>query len=105
MKHGPIALLSEDTPVIAIAPADSNLNLMESTIRECSSRGAKVILITDHEGPICEFADLVIQCNESHDALSPFTNNSLQLLAYRVGVMKGVNVDRPRNLAKSVTVV
>ena len=106
LKHGPIALLSDDTPVIAIAPADSNLNLMESTIRECKSRGAKVILITDHEGPICEFADLVIQCNESHDALYPFTAIiPLQLLAYRVGVMKGVNVDRPRNLAKSVTVV
>ena len=106
LKHGPIALLSENCPIIAIAPSDSNLNLMESSIRECKSRGAKIILITDHEGPICEFADLVIQTHESHEDLSPFTSIiPLQLLAYRVGVLKGVNVDRPRNLAKSVTVV
>ncbi len=106
LKHGPIALLSENTPVIAIAPSDSTLNLMESTIRECKSRGAKVILLTDYEGPICEHADLVIQFNETHEYLSPFTSIiPLQLLAYRLGVMKGVNVDRPRNLAKSVTVV
>ena len=106
LKHGPIALLSENTPVIAIAPSDSNLNLMESTIRECKSRGAKVILLTDYEGPICDHADLVIQFNETHEYLSPFTSIlPLQLLAYRVGVLKGVNVDRPRNLAKSVTVV
>ncbi len=106
LKHGPIALLSQNTPVIAIAPSDSTLNLMESTIRECKSRGAKVILLTDYEGPICEHADLVIQFNETHEYLSPFTSIiPLQLLAYRLGVLKGVNVDRPRNLAKSVTVV
>ncbi len=106
LKHGPIALLSENTPVIAIAPSDYSLNLMESTIRECKSRGAKVILITNHEGPICEIADLVIQFSDTHEELSPFLSIiPLQLLAYRVGVLKGVNVDRPRNLAKSVTVV
>jgi len=106
LKHGPIALLSEGSPIIAIAPSDSNLNLMESTVRECKSRGAKVILITDHEGPICQFADLVIQTQETHEDLTPFTSIiPLQMLAYKVGVLKGVNIDRPRNLAKSVTVV
>ena len=106
LKHGPIALLSENTPVIAIAPSDHSLNLMESTIRECKSRGAKIILVTNHEGPICEIADLVIQFGDTHEKLSPFLSIiPLQLLAYRVGVLKGVNVDRPRNLAKSVTVV
>ena len=106
LKHGPIALISEGSPVIAIAPTDSTLNLMESSIRECKSRGARIILITDNEGPICRLADVVIPISETHPDLSPFTTIiPLQLLAYHVGVRKGVNVDRPRNLAKSVTVV
>ena len=106
LKHGPIALLSEGSPVIAIVPSDEKLNLMESSIRECKSRGAKIILITDSEGPICELADILIQTNKTHPDLSPFVNIiPIQLLAYQVGVDKGVNVDRPRNLAKSVTVV
>lgn len=106
LKHGPIALISEDSPVVAIVPTDSKLNLMESSIRECKSRGAKIILITDNEGPITDLADILIQTNQSHSALSPFSNIiPIQLLAYHVGVLKGVNVDRPRNLAKSVTVV
>ena len=106
LKHGPIALLSEGSPVIAIVPSDDKLNLMESSIRECKSRGAKIILITDSEGPICELADILIQTNKTHPDLSPFVNIiPIQLLAYQVGVDKGVNVDRPRNLAKSVTVV
>jgi len=106
LKHGPIALISEGSPVIAIVPTDSKLNLMETSIRECKSRGAKIILITDNEGPITDLADILIQTNQAHSVLSPFTNIiPIQLLAYHVGVQKGVNVDRPRNLAKSVTVV
>jgi len=106
LKHGPIALISEGSPVIAIAPTDSNLSLMESSIRECKSRGAKIILITDNEGPVTELADILIQTNNTHPELSPFVNAiPIQLLAYYVGVENGVNVDRPRNLAKSVTVV
>ena len=106
LKHGPIALIEEGTPVIAIAPSDSKLNLMESSIRECKARGAKIILITDHEGPITRFADVVIQTMKTHSELSPFVNIiPLQLLAYHAGVSRGINVDRPRNLAKSVTVV
>lgn len=106
LKHGPIALISEGSPIIAIAPNDSKLNLMESSIRECKSRGAKIILITDSEGPITELADILIHTNQTHSDLSPFVNAiPIQLLAYHVGVANGVNVDRPRNLAKSVTVV
>ena len=61
MKHGPIALLSDGSPVIAVVPSDSKLNLMESSIRECKTRGAKIILITDNEGPLTELADILIQ--------------------------------------------
>ena len=105
LKHGPIALIENGTPVIAIAPSDSKLNLMESSIRECKSRGAKIILITDHEGPITMLADVVIQTMKSTPELSPFINIiPLQLLAYNAGINNGINVDRPRNLAKSVTV-
>jgi glucosamine--fructose-6-phosphate aminotransferase (isomerizing) len=106
LKHGPIALISEGSPIIAVAPTDSKLSLMESSIRECKSRGAKIILITDSEGPIAQLADILIQTNRTHPDLSPFVNAiPIQLLAYHVGVANGVNVDRPRNLAKSVTVV
>jgi glutamine---fructose-6-phosphate transaminase (isomerizing) len=105
LKHGPIALIENNTPVIAIAPSDSKLNLMESSIRECKSRGAKIILITDHEGPITKIADVVIQTINTDAELSPFINIiPLQLLAYNAGINNGINVDRPRNLAKSVTV-
>jgi glucosamine--fructose-6-phosphate aminotransferase (isomerizing) len=106
LKHGPIALLSEGAPVVAVVPSDSKLNLMESSIRECKSRGAKIILITDNEGPIVDLADILIQTSKTHEDLTPFTSIiPLQLLAYRVGLLKGANVDRPRNLAKSVTVI
>lgn len=106
LKHGPIALISEGSPIIAIASNDSKLSLMESSIRECKSRGAKIILISDSEGPITDLADILIPSSRTHPDLSPFTNAiPIQLLAYHVGVKNGVNVDRPRNLAKSVTVV
>ena len=106
LKHGPIALIEEGTPVIAVAPSDETLALMESSIRECRTRGAKVILITDNEGPILEFADVVIHTQSTGPETSPEVNAiPLQLLAYRLGAFKGLNVDRPRNLAKSVTVV
>lgn len=106
LKHGPIALLSPGSPVIAIAPSDDKLRLMESSIRECKSRGAKIILITDNDGPITQFADVIIKTNSTHPDLSPFVNIiPLQLIAYHSGLRKGTNVDRPRNLAKSVTVV
>ena len=106
LKHGPIALISKGSPVVAIAPSDSKINLMETSIRECKSRGAKIILITDSEGTIADLADILIQTNKTHPDLSPFASIiPIQLLAYQVGVAKGVNVDRPRNLAKSVTVV
>ena len=106
LKHGPIALIEDGMPVIAVAPSDSSLPLMESSIRECKTRGAKIILITDHEGPVTQFADVVIQTQATQQETSPMVNViPLQLLAYHLADRKGLNVDRPRNLAKSVTVV
>jgi glucosamine--fructose-6-phosphate aminotransferase (isomerizing) len=106
LKHGPIALITEGSPVIAIAPLDDKINLMESSIRECKARGATIILVSDSEGPIVDLADILIPFSSTHTDLSVFTSIlPLQLLAYHLGVTKGVNVDRPRNLAKSVTVV
>jgi glutamine---fructose-6-phosphate transaminase (isomerizing) len=106
LKHGVLALIESGTPVVVISPSDSMLNLMESSIRECKARGAKIILITDSNGPITKLADALIQTPSIHDDLYPFVNTlPLQLLAYKVGIKKGINVDRPRNLAKSVTVV
>lgn len=106
LKHGPIALIEEGTPVIAVAPSDETLALMESSIRECRTRGAKVILITDNEGPITTFADYLISTDFPGREMSPMVNIvPLQILAYLLAKKKGLNVDRPRNLAKSVTVV
>ena len=106
LKHGPIALIEDGTPVIAVAPTDETLSLMESSIRECKARGAKVILITDNEGPITNIADVVIPTIYSDCNTSVIVNSiPLQMLAYKLGKNKGLNVDRPRNLAKSVTVV
>lgn len=106
LKHGTIALLEKNSPVIAVAPKDKYLRLTESSIRECKSRGAKIILITDDEGPIREFSDYLIKTFQTHPDLSPFVNIiPLQLLAYETGLERGCNIDRPRNLAKSVTVV
>ena len=106
LKHGPIALIEEGTPVIAISPNDATKALMESSIRECKSRGARIILVSDSEDSICELADVVISTQTPHPDLSPIVNViPLQIMAYKLAVHKGTNVDRPRNLAKSVTVV
>ena len=106
LKHGPIALIEEGTPVIAVAPSDETLPLMEASIRECKARGARVIMIADTEGPITNFADVTINSQFPGRETSPILNAiPLQLLAYRLAVEKGRNVDRPRNLAKSVTVI
>lgn len=106
LKHGPIALIEKGTPVIAVAPSDKTLPLMESSIRECKARGANIILITDSDGPIAKFADIVINTPFIGQETSTIINViPLQLMACKLAMRKGLNVDRPRNLAKSVTVV
>ena len=106
LKHGPIALIEDGLPIIAVAPDDESLSLMESTIRECKARGGKVILISNSESTITKFADVFIPTQNTTHHLSPLIDIiPLQKLAYLLAVEKGTDVDRPRNLAKSVTVV
>ena len=106
MKHGPIALIDENMPVVFIAPKDAVHSKIVSNIEEVKARGGKVIAICyegDHE--IERLADAVFTIPETLDLLTPIlTSVPLQLLSYYVAVARGCNVDQPRNLAKSVTV-
>ncbi len=105
MKHGPIALVDEGLPVVVLAPKDELFEKMSSNIEEVNARGGRVICITDEPGSLSRNVDNVIQIPRVHYLLSPFISViPLQLLAYHVAVLRGCNVDQPRNLAKSVTV-
>ncbi|HET8649775.1 MAG TPA: glutamine--fructose-6-phosphate transaminase (isomerizing) [Gemmatimonadales bacterium] len=106
MKHGPIALIDENMPVVFIAPRDAVHSKIVSNIEEVKARGGKVIAITSGtDGEIERLADAVFPIPETLDLLTPMlTSIPLQLLAYYVAVARGCNVDQPRNLAKSVTV-
>ena len=106
LKHGSIALLDKDFPVIAIAPKDDVYEKMISNIEEVKARSAPILAIaTEGDSHISDVADDVIFIPKVHPILQPIVSTiPLQLLAYYVGVEKGLNVDRPRNLAKSVTV-
>ncbi|MEY2665376.1 MAG: hypothetical protein RLZZ480_481 [Candidatus Parcubacteria bacterium] len=106
LKHGSIALLDENFPIVALAPRDDVYEKMVSNIEEARARKAPVLMITT-EGNFkaTDFADDVLFVPKVHPILQPIiTTIPLQLLAYHIGVEKGLNVDRPRNLAKSVTV-
>ena len=105
MKHGPIALLEEGSPVVVIAPNDSLKEKTISSIHECRARGAKIILIHEEGDSIAEEADISIPVPSTESILSPMlTVVPLQLIAYETALQLGCDVDRPRNLAKSVTV-
>jgi len=107
MKHGPIALIDQNMPVIVIAPKDSTYDKVISNIREVKARKGVVITITDFDsdGHIDEYSDYVIRIPHTLEMLSPIlTTIPLQMLAYHLAVLRGCNVDQPRNLAKSVTV-
>lgn len=108
LKHGPIAILSPHSPVIAVAPSDGNFEKTVSNLEEAAARGAPVIAVCNPAGEkrvvASGFIPLVVE-QVQNELLSPLlTVLPLQLLAYRVAVALGHNVDRPRNLAKSVTV-
>ena len=105
MKHGPIALLEEGSPVIFIAPNDHVKVKTISAIHECKARGARIILIHEEGDEIAEEADISIPIPRVHSLLSPLlTVIPTQLIAYHTALALDCNVDRPRNLAKSVTV-
>jgi glucosamine--fructose-6-phosphate aminotransferase (isomerizing) len=106
MKHGPIALIDENMPVVFIAPRDAVHSKIVSNIEEVKARGGKVIaLINEGDAEIQRLADATFSIPETLDLLTPIlTSIPLQLLSYYVAVSRGCNVDQPRTLAKSVTV-
>ncbi len=106
MKHGPIALIDENMPVVFIAPKDSTYEKILSNIQEVRARGGRIIAITDvGNGEIDKLVDHTIKIPRTIEMLTPIlTSIPLQLLAYHIAVKKALDVDQPRNLAKSVTV-
>ena len=106
MKHGPIALIDENMPVVVIAPKDALFDKVISNVREIKARGGRVIAVTTEDcKPLDEFADHLIRVPKTIPMLMPIvTCVPLQLLAYHIAVLRGNDVDQPRNLAKSVTV-
>jgi len=106
MKHGPIALIDENMPVVFIAPKDSTYDKIISNIEEVKARGGRTIAIaTENDNGIDSLVDYTIKVPSTIRMLMPIlTVIPLQLLAYHIAVKKGLNVDQPRNLAKSVTV-
>jgi glucosamine--fructose-6-phosphate aminotransferase (isomerizing) len=106
MKHGPIALIDEQLPVVVLAPRNETFEKVISNLEEVRARGGKVIVLTDGPGEELQGkADVVFTLPSIVDELMPvLTAVPLQLLAYHIAVLKGTDVDQPRNLAKSVTV-
>tara|TARA_R110000796_G_scaffold250788_2_gene380581 strand:+ start:83653 stop:85500 length:1848 start_codon:yes stop_codon:yes gene_type:complete len=106
MKHGPIALIDEQMPVIVIATKKGHYEKVVSNIQEIKSRKGKIIaIVTEGDETVRDLADHVIEVPETFESLSPLlTTIPLQLLSYHIALMRGCNVDQPRNLAKSVTV-
>jgi glucosamine--fructose-6-phosphate aminotransferase (isomerizing) len=106
MKHGPIALIDDDMPVVFIATKDSSYEKVISNIQEVKARKGHVIaIVTEGDTEVKSMADFVIEIPQTEQAFVPLLATiPLQLLAYHIAVMRGCNVDQPRNLAKSVTV-
>jgi glucosamine--fructose-6-phosphate aminotransferase (isomerizing) len=107
MKHGPIALIDENVPIIVIAPSGPLFEKTVSNMQEVQARGGQVVLISDAEGIAAAGQDVVatIEMPKVHPLIAPMIYAiPVQLLAYHVAVFKGTDVDQPRNLAKSVTV-
>lgn len=106
MKHGPIALIDENMPIVVIATKKGHYEKVVSNIQEIKSRKGKIIgIVTEGDVQVRDLADHVIEVPETIESLSPLlTTIPLQLLSYHIAVLLGKNVDQPRNLAKSVTV-
>ena len=107
MKHGPIALIDEKVPVIFVAPSDGAFDKTASNAQEVAARGGKVILLADAAGlaKLKTLAAAALEMPKTHPFVAPILYAvPVQLLAYHTAILKGTDVDQPRNLAKSVTV-
>ena len=106
MKHGPIALIDEDMPVVVIATNKGTYEKVISNIQEVKARkGIIIAIVTEGDTAVKNLADYVIEIPETEEMMVPLLATiPLQLLAYHIAVLRGCNVDQPRNLAKSVTV-
>ncbi len=106
MKHGPIALIDENMPIVIIAPKKGHYDKIVSNVQEIKARKGKVIAVVNKgDEQVANMADYVIEIPETSECFSPIVASvPLQLLAYYIAVYRGANVDQPRNLAKSVTV-
>ena len=106
MKHGPIALIDENMPVVVIAPRDGLYDKMRGNVEEVKARGGRIVaLVSEGDEDIAALAEEVIEIPQTPELLTPIvTAVPLQMLAYHVAVRRGCDVDQPRNLAKTVTV-
>jgi len=106
MKHGPIALIDEKMPVVAVMPQDRHYEKIRSNVMEAKSRGGNIIAIaTEGDNSVKDFARKVFYIPPAEELLVPVLSViPLQLIAYYIAVRRGCDVDQPRNLAKSVTV-
>jgi len=106
MKHGPIALIDEKMPVVVLLPRDRYFEKTLSNLKEVESRGGKVIILTDEKAIPAEISAFgVLTVPKASHFLTPIVLSiPLQMLAYYIAVLRGTDVDQPRNLAKSVTV-
>jgi glucosamine--fructose-6-phosphate aminotransferase (isomerizing) len=107
MKHGPIALIDENMPVVVVATNRNHFDKVVSNIQEIKARNGKVISLVTREGSghLADLSDYLIEVPSNEELFMPIISTvPLQLLSYHIAVMRGCNVDQPRNLAKSVTV-
>ena len=106
MKHGPIALINQEMPVVVIAPQCGTYEKVVSNIQEIKARKGRIIsIVTEGDTAVRDMSDYTIAIPETEECLVPLLAAiPLQLLAYHIAVVKGCDVDQPRNLAKSVTV-
>jgi len=106
MKHGPIALIDEDMPVVFVATQDEVYEKVVSNIQEVKARGGRILsIVTEGDTKVKALSDYILEIPKVHEALAPLlTAVPMQLLSYHIALLRGCNVDQPRNLAKSVTV-
>lgn len=106
LKHGPLALIDADMPVIVVAPNNELLEKLKSNIEEVRARGGQLYVFADQDAGFTSSENMhIIEMPHVEEVIAPiFYTVPLQLLAYHVALIKGTDVDQPRNLAKSVTV-